>query len=63
MSYKQNPNFIFLSRSGHAAKNAEIVKCLKKITKLADTRIIFNNSGGVMMTFFIIRERTGTTPY
>ena len=65
MSYKQNQNFIifFLSRSSHEAKNAQIVECLKNIMKLANTRIIFNNSSGVMMTLFIVRQRTGITPY
>ena len=65
LSYKQNQNFItfFLSRSSHEVKNAQIVECLKKIMKLANTRIMFNNSSGFMMTLFIARQRTGITPY
>ena len=58
---KQNPNFITFFCLGVAVKRKMLKnsEMFVKIMKLANTRIIFNNSSGVVW----LRERTGKTPY
>ena len=55
--YWQNSNSINFSPQNEKYSNSKVSE---KIKKMANTLIIFNSGSDVMITSFIIKERSGT---